>query len=51
MSNYYDPGTGNHVMVDGMIVERDALRVAEAIKEYDPNLEILCVTQKGRYLG
>ena len=43
MSNYYDPGTGKHVMVDGMIVERDALRVAEAIKDYDPNLEILCV--------
>jgi hypothetical protein len=43
MSNYYDPGTGSHVIVDGMIVERDALRIAEAIKDYDPNLEILCV--------
>jgi len=43
MSNYYDPGTGTHVIVDGMIVERDALRVAEAIKDYDENLEILCV--------
>ena len=44
MSNYYDPGTGSHVIVDGMIVERDALRVAEAIKDYDPNLEVLCTT-------
>ena len=44
MSNYYDPGTGSHVLVDGMIVERDALRVAEAIKDYDPNLEVLCTT-------
>ena len=43
MSNYYDPGTGNHVVVDGMIVERDALRVAEAIREYDENLVVLCV--------
>jgi hypothetical protein len=43
MSNYYDPGTGNHVIVDGMIVERDALRIAEAIKSYDENLEVLCV--------
>lgn len=43
MSNYYDPGSGNHVVVDGHIVERDALRVAEAIKEYDPDLEILCL--------
>jgi len=43
MSNYYDPGTGSHVIVDGMIVERDALRIAEAIKDFDENLEILCV--------
>jgi hypothetical protein len=34
---------GEFVDVDGMQVEADALRVAEAIKEYDPNLEILCV--------
>ena len=39
----YDPGSGNFVMVDGQIVERDALRVAEAIKDYDPDLEILCL--------
>lgn len=34
---------GTMVNVDGMMVELDALRIAEAIKEYDPNLEILCV--------
>lgn len=43
MSDYYDPGTGTHVMVDGMIVERDALRVAEAIRDYDDNLVVLCI--------
>jgi hypothetical protein len=43
MSNYYDPGTGDHVMVDGNIVERDALRIAEAIKDHDENLEVLCL--------
>ena len=45
MSDYYDPGTGAHVMVDGMIVERDALRVAEAIRDYDENLVVLCLQQ------
>ena len=43
MSDYYDPGTGDHVLVDGMIVERDALRIAEAIRDYDENLVVLCV--------
>ena len=43
MSNYYDPGTGDHVLVDGMIVERDALMIAEAIRDYDENLVVLCV--------
>jgi len=43
MSNYYDPGTGNYVVVDGMIVERDALSIAERLKDYDPNLEIMCL--------
>ena len=42
MSNWYDPGDGRHVVVDGCIVERDALRIAEAIKDYDENLELLC---------
>jgi hypothetical protein len=40
---YYDPGTGKHVLIDGQIVERDALRVVEAIKSYDPNIEVLCL--------
>lgn len=43
MSNYFDPGTGNHVIVDGQIVERDALRIAEAIRDYDDNLVLLCL--------
>lgn len=41
--NYYDPGNGAFVAVDGHVVERDALHIAERIKEYDPNLEILCL--------
>ena len=32
--NYFDPGTGDFLVVDGNIVERDALRIAEAIKDY-----------------
>ena len=43
MSNYFDPGTGKHVVIDGNIVERDALRIAEAIRDYDPNLVLLCL--------
>jgi hypothetical protein len=43
MSNFYDPGTGNHVILDGQIVERDALRIAEAIRDYDENLVLLCL--------
>jgi hypothetical protein len=43
MSNYYDPGTGDYLVVDGMIVERDALAIAERLKEYDPNLELMCL--------
>ena len=31
------------VNVDGQIVERDALRIAEAIRDYDPNLVLLCL--------
>ena len=45
MSHVFDPGNG-YVVVDGQIVERDALRVAEALKEYDPNLEIICLDPK-----
>jgi len=40
---YFDPGNGEHVVIDGMIVEKDALRVVEALKEYDENIEVLCV--------
>lgn len=43
MSNFYDPGTGRYVILDGNIVERDALRIAEAIQDYDPNLVLLCL--------
>lgn len=43
MSNWYDPGTGNHLVVDGNVVERDALRIAEAIRDYDENLMLLCL--------
>lgn len=39
---YYDPGTGDYVMLNGNIVERKALYLAEKIKDYDPNLELLC---------
>ena len=31
------------INVDGFLVERDALRIAEAIRDYDPNLVLLCV--------
>lgn len=31
------------VDVDGALVERDCLRIAEAVKAYDENLEILCL--------
>lgn len=43
----YNTGTGQYIDVDGMLVEEDALKVAEALAEYDPNLFILCV-QPGR---
>lgn len=41
--NYFDPGDGQFVVVDGQIVEKDALRIAEKLQEYDENLEILCI--------
>lgn len=40
---YFDPGYGEHVVVDGNIVERQALYLVEKIKDYDPNIEVLCV--------
>ena len=42
MTHIFDPGNG-YIVVDGQIVERDALRVAEELKRYDPNLEIICL--------
>jgi hypothetical protein len=49
-TKWYDPGTGQFIVVDGHIVERDALRIAEAIKDYDDNLELLCL-DPGRAAG
>ena len=40
---YFDPGHGEHVVVDGNIVERDVLGIAEKIKDYDEDLEIFCL--------
>lgn len=42
MTHVFDPGNG-YIVIDGQIVEKDALRVAEALKEYDPNLEVICL--------
>lgn len=40
---YFDPGTGEYVVVSGSIVERDALAIAEKIQEYDENLVLMCL--------
>lgn len=37
------------VMVQGIPVERDALRVAEAINEYDPNLRLQFVPESASF--
>ena len=42
MSNY-DSGDGRFINVDGNLVEADALRIAEKLKEYDENLEVICL--------
>ncbi len=43
MGTYYDPGDGSkHVIVDGQIVEKDALRIAEKIRDMDDRLLLLC---------
>lgn len=39
----FDPGNGNFLVVDGQIVERDALHIAEKIQDYDPDLQLLCL--------
>lgn len=43
MSTYIDPGYGDFVMVDGNIVERHMLYLVEKIKDFDPNLEVVCL--------
>lgn len=43
MTDWFDPGTGNFLMVDGAIVERDALYIAEKLQDYDPDLVVLCL--------
>jgi len=40
---YFDPGDGNFLAVDGQIVERDALRIAERLQEHDPDLRVMCL--------
>jgi len=40
---YFDPGHGQYVVLDGVIVERDALYIAEKINDYDPDLQLICL--------
>jgi hypothetical protein len=42
MTNTLDVGN-QYINVDGHMVERDALLVAEAINEYDPKLKVICL--------
>lgn len=42
-NNNIDAGDGTYLMVDGQIVERDALHIAEKIHEYDDRLELYCI--------
>lgn len=39
----FDPGHGEFVVADGLIVERDALDIVQRIKEYDENLDVICL--------
>lgn len=44
MGNYFDPG--NHqdfILVDGNIVEKRAHAIVQKIKEYDEDLDVLCL--------
>ena len=43
MSNWFDPGSGNFMMVDGQVVEKDALYITEKLMDYDPDLRVLCL--------
>lgn len=38
-----DVGTEEYINVDGALVEKDALGVAEALAAYDPNIYIFCL--------
>lgn len=43
---FLDPGPSiPFAILDGHVVEKDALRVAEAISDYDPNLMVICNTR------
>lgn len=48
---YFDPGNGNFVMIDGNIVERDALHIAEKIQDYDPDLMLICADPDDPRMG
>jgi predicted RNA methylase len=39
----FDPGDGRFINVDGNMVQADALHIAEKLKDYDENIEIICV--------
>lgn len=39
----YNAGSEIIEVTPGMFVERDALRVVEAIRAYDPNLDVICL--------
>ncbi len=43
MTTAFDPGNGKFIIVDGNIVERDAHNIAVKIKEYDEDLELICL--------
>ena len=43
MSNWFDPGNGNFIAVDGCLVERDALYITEKLMDYDPDLRVMCI--------
>lgn len=42
-AGFFDPGVGDYVVLDGNIIERKSLYLVEKIKDYDENIEVLCV--------
>ena len=38
----FNPGDGNYINIDGNLVEKDSLRIAEKIQDYDPDLQLIC---------